>query len=85
MLERDSVRLRSISLGAQASSVGRRLRWAGADGVEVTAVRRRGIRAFDPQDDTVLEPGDIPVLRGPSEALDTAEQRLLAGWAAQAR
>ncbi|AOY91849.1 potassium transporter [Cupriavidus sp. USMAA2-4] len=81
MLERDSVRLRSISLGAQASSVGRRLGALGLAqmGVEVTAVRRRGIRAFDPQDDTVLEPGDILVLRGPSEALDTAEQRLLAG------
>jgi len=81
MVERDSVRLRSISLGMQASSVGRRLGALGLEqlGVEVTAVRRRGIRAFDPQTDTVLEPGDILVLRGLPEALDGAEQRLLAG------
>jgi CPA2 family monovalent cation:H+ antiporter-2 len=46
-------------------------------GVEVTAVRRRGIRAFDPEPDTVLEPGDIVVLRGTPEALESAEERLI--------
>ncbi len=39
-------------------------------------MRRRGIRAFDPQPDTVLEPGDILVLRGTPEALEAAEQRI---------
>ena len=77
MLERDSVRLRSISLGAQASSVGRRLGALGLAqmGVEVTAVRRRGIRAFDPQDDTVLEPGDI-ACRGAGHRRTEAAGRL---------
>ena len=81
MVERESVRLHSISLGPEATSVGRRLGALGLDriGVEVTAVRRRGIRAFDPEPDTVLEPGDIVVLRGQPEALEAAEARMLAG------
>lgn len=78
MIERESVRLHSLSLGPDATAVGRRLGTLGLEhiGVEVTAVRRRGIRAFDPQPDTVLEPGDILVLRGTPEALEAAEQRL---------
>lgn len=78
MIERDSVRLHSLSLGLDATAVGRRLGTLGLEhiGVEVTAVRRRGIRAFDPQPDTVLEPGDILVLRGTPEALEAAEQRI---------
>lgn len=80
MVERDSVRLQSVSLRPDSSSVGRRLGDLGLEqiGVEVTAVRRRGIRAFDPEPDTVLEPGDILVLRGAPEALEAAEQRLTA-------
>jgi CPA2 family monovalent cation:H+ antiporter-2 len=73
------VRLHSVSLGAEHTAVGRRLGALGLEriGVEVTAVRRRGIRAFDPQPETVLEPGDIVVLRGTPEALESAEERLL--------
>jgi CPA2 family monovalent cation:H+ antiporter-2 len=79
MIERDTVRLHSVSLGAEHTAVGRRLGALGLEriGVEVTAVRRRGIRAFDPQPETVLEPGDIVVLRGTPEALESAEERLL--------
>ena len=64
-----------------ALALGRRLGALGLEriGVEVTAVRRRGIRAFDPEPDTVLEPGDIVVLRGQPEALEAAEARMLAG------
>ncbi|MCY1229865.1 TrkA-C domain protein [compost metagenome] len=81
MVERDSVRLHSVSLGPQSTAVGRRLGVLGLEriGVEVTAVRRRGIRAFDPEPETVLEPGDIVVLRGPPEALEAAETRILNG------
>lgn len=81
MVERDSVRLHSVSLDAGATAVGRRLGALGLDriGVEVTAVRRRGIRAFDPQPETVLEPNDIVVLRGTPEALEAAEARMTNG------
>ncbi len=79
MVERDTVRLHSVSLGPAATAVGRRLGALGLEriGAEVTAVRRRGIRAFDPEPDTVLEAGDIIVLRGTPEALETAEARIL--------
>jgi CPA2 family monovalent cation:H+ antiporter-2 len=46
-------------------------------GVEVTAVRRRGIRGADPSGDLILQAGDVVVLRGVPEALELAEQRLL--------
>ena len=42
----------------------------------VTAIRRQGIRALDPDPDTVLELGDIVVLRGTPEGLQMAEERL---------
>lgn len=79
MVERDAIRLHAVSLDAGATAVGRRLGSLGLEhiGVQVTAVRRRGIRAFDPQPDTVLEPGDIVVLRGAQEALEAAELRML--------
>lgn len=79
MIERESVRLHAVSLGAEHTAVGRRLGALALEriGVEVTAVRRRGIPAFDPQPETVLEPGDIVVMRGTPEALESAEQRLI--------
>jgi CPA2 family monovalent cation:H+ antiporter-2 len=45
--------------------------------VEVTALRRRGIRGADPSADMVLQAGDVLVLRGLPEALELAEERLL--------
>jgi CPA2 family monovalent cation:H+ antiporter-2 len=44
--------------------------------VSVTAVRRRNIRAFDPQPDTRLEVGDALVLLGRPAPLAAAELRL---------
>jgi CPA2 family monovalent cation:H+ antiporter-2 len=46
-------------------------------GVEVTAVRRRGIRGADPSPEMRLQVGDVVVLRGIPDALDLAERRLL--------
>jgi len=46
-------------------------------GVEITAVRRRGIRGADPSPEMRLEVGDVVVLRGVPESLDLAERRLL--------
>ncbi len=61
-----------------ALAVGRRLAdlELAALGVEVTAVRRRGIRGPDPSLDMQLDAGDVLVLRGGQEALELAEERL---------
>ena len=48
-------------------------------GVEVTAVRRRNIRALEPTAETRFEAGDVVVLLGVPGALGTAESRLLKG------
>jgi CPA2 family monovalent cation:H+ antiporter-2 len=72
-------RLHSVTVEAEADAVGRRiLELALADlGVEVTAVRRRGIRGADPSPDMLLQAGDVLVLRGTPEAVERAEARLL--------
>lgn len=74
------VRLHTILLDADAAAIGRRLDeldLPGA-GVEVTAVRRRGILGDNPSGDLVLQSGDIVVLRGNAEALEAVEHLLLA-------
>jgi CPA2 family monovalent cation:H+ antiporter-2 len=72
-------RLHSVPIEESAAAVGRRLGDLGlaALGVEVTAIRRRGIRGADPSADLVLESGDVVVLRGTPDALELAEARLL--------
>jgi CPA2 family monovalent cation:H+ antiporter-2 len=73
------VRLHSIALDADAPAIGRSLKeldLAGT-GVEITAVRRRGILGDNPSDDLVLQSGDVVVLRGTVAALEASEQRLL--------
>ncbi len=79
--ERNQVRLHTVILSDAAYSVGRTLAELGlaALGAEVTAVRRRGIRADDPGPETRLEAGDAVVLLGQPAALDAAEVRLLQG------
>jgi len=73
------VRLHSIVLEADAAAVGHSLSDLdlGSTGVEVSAVRRRGIVGDNPSGDLVLQPGDIVVLRGTVAALEAGEQRLL--------
>ncbi len=72
-------RLHSVLVEAGAAAVGRTLGALGLTSidVEVTAVRRRGIRGADPSDAMVLQAGDVVVLRGAPEALERAEDRLL--------
>lgn len=79
--EANQARLHTVILSDGAYSVGRTLADLGlaALGAEVTAVRRRGIRADDPGPETRLEPGDAVVLLGQPAALDAAEIRLLQG------
>jgi CPA2 family monovalent cation:H+ antiporter-2 len=77
----DEPRLHSVQLIGGSYAIGRTLReLAVADrGVEVTAVRRRNIRALEPSADTRFETGDVVVLLGVPEALATVEERFLKG------
>jgi len=72
-------RLHSVTLDAGSSAVGKRI--GDLDlaviGAYVTAVRRHGIRGAEPTPDMVLHSGDVLVLRGLTEALELAEERLL--------
>jgi monovalent cation:H+ antiporter-2, CPA2 family len=72
-------RLHSVPLHPGAAGAGKTLEELGLQplGVEVTAVRRRGIRGADPSPGMRLQTGDVVVLRGIPEALDLAERRLL--------
>ena len=72
------VRLHSVTLGDGARSVGRELGEidvAGA-GAEVTTIRR-GKGRLEVTPGTVLEAGDVVVLRGAADAVTRAEHRLL--------
>jgi CPA2 family monovalent cation:H+ antiporter-2 len=72
------VRLHSVPLQDNAAAIGERLDQLDLSslGAEITAVRRGKIRIpFSP--DTMLEMGDVVVLRGNAEAINLAEKRLL--------
>ncbi|WP_301103248.1 monovalent cation:proton antiporter family protein [Propionivibrio sp.] len=77
----EEARLHSVSLAAGAYAVGRTLSELAIEGcgVEVTAVRRRNIRALEPSPETRFAAGDVVVLLGVPGALATAEARLLGG------
>jgi len=81
MHDSDEPRLHSISLGEGAYAIGRTLGELAieAHGIEVTAVRRRNIRALEPTAETRFEANDVVVLLGVPGALATAESRLLKG------
>jgi CPA2 family monovalent cation:H+ antiporter-2 len=81
--EADAVqpRLRSVMIGPSAACVGQTLESLNfeAMGVEVTAVRRQGVRETNPSRGMRLRENDIVVLLGNPEALAKAEMRLLQG------
>ena len=73
-------RLHSVVLTERAHAVGRTLADLRLGGVvEVTGVRRRGMRSQKPADDWRFDAGDAVVLLGRPSAIATAEQRLLRG------
>ncbi len=76
--DHEQVRLQSVPVDARADAVGRSLSELGlfALGLEVTAIRRHGIRGVEPDPETKLRASDIVVLRGLPEALAQAEERL---------
>ena len=77
----DQPRLHSVWLSAGAWGIGHRLSELQLEslGCEITAIRRRGIRAVEPAPDTLLEEGDIAVLLGGPATVTAAEERLLRG------
>jgi K+:H+ antiporter len=73
-------RLHSVVLSERAYAVGRTLADVPLAGVvEVTAVRRRGMRPHKPATDFRFEVGDAVVLLGRPGAIASAEQKLLNG------
>ncbi|HIC7212505.1 cation:proton antiporter domain-containing protein [Burkholderia stabilis] len=76
--DHEQVRLQSVPVDVRADAVGRSLEELGlyALGLEVTAIRRHGIRGVEPDPQTKLRASDIVVLRGLPEALALAEERL---------
>ncbi|CEJ96299.1 Glutathione-regulated potassium-efflux system protein KefB [Caballeronia glathei] len=74
----EQVRLQSVPIDENAEAVGKTLEELGlaGGGVEVTAIRRHGIRGVEPAPDTKLRASDIVVLRGMPEMLANAEERL---------
>lgn len=74
-------RLRSVMIGPSAACVGASLESLNLEAmdVEVTAVRRQGVRETNPAHGTRLRENDIVVLLGSQEALAKAEFRLLQG------
>jgi CPA2 family monovalent cation:H+ antiporter-2 len=74
-------RLRSVMIGPSAACVGRTLESLNlaALEIEVTAVRRQGVRETNPSPGMRLRENDIVVLLGTQEAIAKAEIRLLQG------
>jgi monovalent cation:H+ antiporter-2, CPA2 family len=72
-------RLHSVLVSAGAAAVGKTLDDLNLEelGCEVSAIRRRGIRAVEPAPETRLEEGDVVVVLGNPEAVSVAEERLL--------
>ncbi len=72
-------RMHSVLLASGAAAIGRTLDDLDLDSLncEVSAIRRRGIRALEPAPETRLEEGDVVVVLGLPEAVTAAEERLL--------
>lgn len=74
-------RLHSIVIPEGAAAIGKTLGELNLEsrGVDITAVRRGNVRGFDPSPDTLLETGDVLVLKGSEENLNAAEMQLMQG------
>ncbi len=74
-------RMQSISIDAGAAAVGQTIASLRFDeiGIQLSVLRRKGVRETEVQPDLRLQPGDVLVLTGTGEALAKAEIRLLQG------
>lgn len=73
--------LHAVTLGPQASAIGRRLGELALteQGVEIQALRRGDETLEQPADEELLQDGDILILYGPLDAVEAAEEKLLGG------
>ncbi len=85
--ERPQTRLHSVFVVQGAPSIGRTLGEMGLGelGIEVSAIRRRGVKSLAPAAEMRIEQGDVIVLFGPHEMIGAAEIRLLQGWRQRGR
>jgi CPA2 family monovalent cation:H+ antiporter-2 len=74
-------RLHSVWMGPGSGGIGRTLEELDLAemGCEVSAIRRRGIKAMEPTLESRLQAGDVVVLMGAAANLVAAEERLLRG------
>ncbi len=72
-------RMHSVLLAPGAAAIGKTLDELDLEnlGCEVSAIRRRGIRAVEPAPETRLQEGDVVVVLGLPEAIVAADERLL--------
>jgi len=79
--EHEQPRLASVALGDKAAAIGKTLAELDLENllVEVTAIRRRGIRGLEPSPEMKLMAGDVVVLLGTAGDLALAEVKLLQG------
>ena len=74
-------RLRSFMVESGAACLGKTIEALDLESLEVelTALRRRGVREFNPAPETAVQVGDVLIVAGTPEALAKAEMRLLQG------
>jgi CPA2 family monovalent cation:H+ antiporter-2 len=83
--ERSHARLHSVFIVQGAPSIGKTLGELELTemGVEVTAIRRSGVKSVSPAPETTVEQGDVIVLFGAEDTIGAAEIRLLQGGLAR--
>jgi len=81
VLDKHQPRLHSVLLSASAYAVGKRPIDIGLEGynVEIKSIRRPNSNGLEPTLDTAFAEGDVVVLLGTPEYLDSAEKMLLTG------
>jgi CPA2 family monovalent cation:H+ antiporter-2 len=75
----ESARMSSVLIEPGAFGIGQSLSDLALVDVEVSAIRRHGIRGLEPGPETRLQEGDVVVLLGSPNAISAAEAKLLQG------
>ena len=75
----ESARMSSVLIEAGAFAIGQTLESLDLHSVEISAIRRHGIRGLEPSPETRLQEGDVVVLLGTPRAIAAAEVKLLQG------
>ncbi len=78
-LDAESARMSSVLIEPGAFAIGRSLEELELRDVEISAIRRHGIRGLEPGPETRLQEGDVVILLGAPTASAAAEAKLLQG------